>query len=781
MIDGDALIRRQLAAVGPEDVVFDDGRRTRLVPARFVPPLAHPAARLSLAGAWRVARWPFPSDEAALARPDCDDAAWETVEQPGKVFYMDPERHPAAIPNYDRVTLAHIDPEDGAVLRRRVTVPRGWRGRRVYLRLMAVYPACRAYLDGTLLGEHLSGLTPVEWDVTNLVEPGRPAVVALRLLRRHTHVQLDMPRHALGFAGIAQEPFLHATGPCQIADFHLVSSVDDAFRTGTLAGTVCLRNHGRTRRRAVLRASVTDADGRVRAAAVAEVAVPGRGQADVALALAVPQVRLWNDERPDLYGVTLALEAGAGPPQQVAWRTGFRRLDLAGGRPRLNGRPVKFRGVNHLSYHPEHGLWTPEPWLRECLGLMKRANVNAIRTHFLGPPALADLCDELGLYLVQELPIDWGTDYIHDPAWVGPALARIEAGIRRDRHHPSLVVWSVGNENLPKTRAVADDGWNHLHLFDRFAKALDPSRPTMFPPPGPANRIRAIFEVRVGDIADTHYAFELAREMARTGRVANPRSWEADLETTTRTEALARGWTGVWFSSEYGIANLMPDLLAAPYASVIADRMEDPLSGKGTMEVFTDRLREEWGLLRDDPSCLGGAYFPWMCAGTGANPWGWVQWGEDADWGVMTAALLPKPFYWAMRAIFSPVQFPERVAWRRGQTELVLRVRSIYNRFDLADCTLRTMMGGGPPWMGMMREWRDVPARLAPGEEGDVRIPLWNPDTLAALERGSPAVCRCIVIDPSGFRPITADVLIVPEGLADAQAAMPIGPDAVGA
>ncbi len=467
------------------------------------------------------------------------------------------------------------------------------------------------------------------------------------------------------------------------------------------------------------------------------------------------------------------------PDQYVTYRTGFRRFEVANGRATLNGRPVKFRGVNHLTYHPDHGMHTPREWLRQCLTLMKRANVNAIRTHFLGPPALADLCDELGIYLMQELPIDWGTNYIHDPLWVGPALKRLEGGVRRDRHHPSVMVWSVGNENMPQDAKVADEGWHHLRLYDRFVKQLDPSRPTMFPPPGPANKIKGIFEVRVGDIADTHYSFDLVREFNETGVVTNPRSWEADMQTVTREDAMKQGWSGVWFSSEYGISNFIPDLLHAPYASVITDTPEDPLSGENTLEVFYRRLAREWGYMRDDPTCLGGAYFPWLCSGTGDNPWGWVRWGEDADWGVITADLLPKPQFWALRVLFSPVQFPNRVTWHKGETEIVFQVRNHYNQIDLRDCTLRTMMAGGGRYMAMMRNWKDIPIEGEPGELATIRIPIWNEASLKSLENGNAFPCRCILLDPNGFRPITADILVIPEAVIDKlDETMPVGPDA---
>ena len=158
MIPASDIIARQLAVTQPTEISYDDGCTVKLVPARYVPPLSDDASRLSLNGTWRVARWPFKRDEQTLALPRINDSRWESIEQPGKVFYNDPEENPATIKDWDRVKLTHISFDDGAILRRTVRIPSSWRDRRIYLRFDAVYPACRVYLDGSLLGEHLSGL-----------------------------------------------------------------------------------------------------------------------------------------------------------------------------------------------------------------------------------------------------------------------------------------------------------------------------------------------------------------------------------------------------------------------------------------------------------------------------------------------------------------------------------------------------------------------------------------------------------------------------------------------
>jgi hypothetical protein len=776
LIDAKKIIDLQLTAMAPVEMRCATGQTTLIVPARQTP--CPDGRALSLDGTWQVARWPFAEPETRLVAAGLSDTAWETVQQPGKVLYADPEAESVPIANWNRITQTHIDDADGAVIRRRVAIPCEWAGKRIILRFDAIYPAGRIYLNGELLGEQLSGLTPIEFDVTSKVVPGQECLVAVRLLRKHKFLKMDMVRHALEFAGLAQSACFFATEPLMVEDYHLISELKPSFSQGTVAGEILLRNYG-TAAEATITVALLDAMGNEVAAHSQALAVPSGGRLTVPVALALDMPALWNDECPNLYTVCIKLYGAPRPVQVYTYRTGFRRFELRPEGPRLNGNFIKFRGVNHLTYHPEHGMHTPREWLRRCLDLMKKANVNCIRTHFTGPRDLAELCDELGLYLMQELPIDWGTNYIHDPEWVGPALTRIEGAVRRDRHHPSVLVWSIGNENMPESTKVAADGWNHLRIYDRFCKQLDPSRPTMFPPPGPANKIKGIFEVRVGDIADTHYSFVLQKEIRETGRLVNPRSWEADMEECTREEALERGWSGVWFSSEYGIINTIPDLLNSPYLSIIDDVQEDLLSGKNSLQVFIDRMAREWGNMRSDPTCLGGAYFPWLCSGSGNNPWGWVRWGEDADWGVVTADLLPKPQFWGLRVAYSPVQFPARAIWEKGADFFEIELENQFNSIDLKECILRTQLNGGGKWMGMARQFRDVKIACAPGAKVKIRVPLWDEGMLTALKDGGFGRCCFHLLRPDGFRVITADTLVFPEVVTKIQdGAMTLGPDA---
>lgn len=749
-----------------------------LTPMRPIPIPSDPGRRLSLNGDWRVTRWPFGAGEELLAGPKMSDHAWERIRQPGKVFYCEAEDDPSTVKNWNRTSLAHIDPDDGAILRHEVEVPPEWAGMRIFLYFGAIYPGARLYANGVFLGDHPFGLVPFCRDVTDYVRPGETALIGVRLLRRPPLVRLDMPRHSMEFAGISQDAWLVAAEPVHVSSLQVSAVPDAACRRGMLSGTIELANRGTASRTARVTVTIKDRhEGRVQFETVS-CRVDAGCRTPVRFEMRVSGIRPWSDEDPALYDVVIQLSAPRQASQTLRFHTGFRRLDISGGRPRLNGRFIKFRGVNLLTFHPEHGMHMPPVWLRRNLEMMKKANVNAIRTHFTAPPELAALCDEMGIYLLQEITIDWVSDLLGERSVLGPILARVEATVRRDRLNPSVVGWTIGNENLPPDAKTRDVYWSNVRLCHRLAKRLAPDRITIAPPPGPANKVKGLLETRIGDVADTHYNFGFIRDLNSKGEMSEPVHWGGEHVTVTREQLRKRGWSGVWFSSEWGLVNAIPDLLNAPYASVIADWPEDPLCGKNTLQVFTKRVAGEWQYMRDDPACLGGAFFPWMCAGVG-DPWGWTHFGEDADWGLVTHDLQLKPFYWALRAVYSPVQFQPRTVWKEGDTTVRFKVLNLYHRRNLKDCVLRTMMAGGGPFMGVMRRWKDLRISCPPGESVEIEVPIWNEVTLRALKEGKPVVCRCIVLEPSGFRPITADVVVVPKTLADPTAGpIVIGPDA---
>ncbi len=753
------------------------------MPNRPLPlPLASNNSWIDLNGTWKVKRWPFGIDEAAAVAGQDDSASWEGVTQPGKVLYQAPEDQPFKNPAWNRVTMAHLDENDGAILIREVRIPESWRDSRIIWHCDGVYPAGRFYVDGRRVGEHLSGLTAAQYDISELVRPGTMVLLAIRLLRRYHASHIDMPRHSLEFAGLTRNTALYALPQCHATEVFLPAKVDLSSGQGTVAGRVAVSNTGVRPLAVSLRCTLTALDGSGQIALWESplVTVAPSQTTTVIPQLDAGTVRLWSDECPHLYKMVTELMSPDQASVRYEQRLAFRRLNIRGDRPFLNGNPVKFRGVNHVTFHPDHGMYTPLEWLRTNFALMKDANVNCIRTHYAAQPDVLDLADEMGFYLLQEIPIDWWGDYVDKPEYLHCILHRIEGVVIRDRHHPCLMGFCMGNENFPTSADSVKTFTQHYALYREYVHALAPDALVLVPPPGPANRLPGHFEPRFGDIADVHYKIESVKEYHRSGAVELYRCWGGPTDKFTREQLTAMGWSGVWFSSEYGLFNNLPDLLRAPYCSVIADKPEDWLSGKTTMQAWVERMEQDWDYMYDDPTCLGGAYFSWLAPSSGPH-FGWSLLAEDADWGLVTSELLPKPSFWALRVLFSPVRFPRRLSVGAGDDSVSFTVFNHFTSIDLAECILRTQMGPTQRDLGIVREWRDIPVKCEPGKKCTITLPLWHEGARQSLREGRVSLIRCHLIKPDGFRVVTADILLVPATGAtnSGSSEIAIGPDAV--
>jgi beta-galactosidase len=189
--------------------------------------------------------------------------------------------------------------------------------------------------------------------------------------------------------------------------------------------------------------------------------------------LSVKNPYKWTAETPYLYQLVLSTSTSA-----VEQRVGFRNSELKKGVFMVNGKPIIIRGVNRHEHHPDSGRAVPYEFLRRDLLLMKTHNINAVRTsHYINDPRLYDLADELGLWILAECdlechgfgevggnPAGWASD---NPAWEKAYVDRARQAVMRDKNHPSVIMWSLGNESFY--------GRNHQAMYD-FIHAYDPTR-----------------------------------------------------------------------------------------------------------------------------------------------------------------------------------------------------------------------------------------------------------------------------------------------------------------
>ncbi|WP_017621945.1 glycoside hydrolase family 2 TIM barrel-domain containing protein [Nocardiopsis chromatogenes] len=330
--------------------------------------------------------------------------------------------------------------------RRGFDLPREWPDGPAVLRFEGVDSCFRVWLNGTELGFATGSRLATEFDVGHLLRPGRNTL-AVRVHQWSAASYLE-DQDMWWLSGIFRDVALIARPEDGVADLAVHAAYDAETGTGTLR---------------------VDVDG----AAGAVVSVPELGleEAEAGVEHRVGAVEPWSAEAPRLYELEVRT-----PGERVRTRVGFRTVELSGGRIRVNGRPLLLRGVNRHEWHPDHGRAVPPETMREDVLLMKRHNINAVRTsHYPPHPDFLDLCDELGLWVIDECDLEthgfellgWKGNPSDDPRWREAYLDRIRRTVARDRNHPSVIMWSLGNE--------AGTGRN-LEAMAAWVRGNDPSR-----------------------------------------------------------------------------------------------------------------------------------------------------------------------------------------------------------------------------------------------------------------------------------------------------------------
>lgn len=413
---------------------------------------------MSLDGDWSFAF--SPSVEAApkgFERPDYDVSRWKTIPVPAMwqaEGYGQPKYNNITYPfPANRPLVPHDDNETGSY-RRDFTLPEGWRGQDVILQIGAAGSAYRVWINGHEAGYSEDSKLPTEYDVTRFLKPGRN-VVAIRVHRWSDGSYLE-DQDFWRVSGIERSVYLRAVPKARIDDLFVRAGLDKNYRDGTLSTELTLPALPQA-----MTARMTLLDGE-RAVVTREVAL-AKGATSATLDATVPGVRSWSAETPNLYTLLVELiDANGQVVQATPQRIGFRTVEIKDGQVMVNGRRIVIRGVNRHEHDPVTFHVISEESMRRDLELMKRNNFNAIRTsHYPNDPRFLSLVDEYGFYLMDEANIeshaymeqgnrngDQRSKYQigFDPAWEGAHVSRVMNMVERDKNHPSIIFWSLGNE-----------------------------------------------------------------------------------------------------------------------------------------------------------------------------------------------------------------------------------------------------------------------------------------------------------------------------------------------
>ena len=362
----------------------------------------------------------------------------------------------------------HVPVEQNHVgsYRRTVDIPAAWAGRQIVAHFGSVTSNIYLWVNGRYVGYSEDSKLEAEFDLTPYVKPGRN-LIAFQVFRWCDGTYLE-DQDFFRLSGVGRDCYLYARDKRQITDIQ----VDAAPSANYTAGTVAVKAFfPRQARGCSVELALTDAQGRSVASQQLRVT-----KDEERCTLDAGKVALWSAETPVLYGLTATLRAPAGEVIEVIpLRIGFRDVKIEGGQLLVNGRPVLIKGANRHEMDPDYGYYVSEGRMLEDIRIMKENNINAVRTcHYPDDARWYSLCDQYGLYVVAEANIEsHGMGYgektlAKNPLYAKAHLERNERNVQRSINHPSVIIWSLGNE--------AGDGPNFDACYD-WIKAYDPSRP----------------------------------------------------------------------------------------------------------------------------------------------------------------------------------------------------------------------------------------------------------------------------------------------------------------
>ncbi len=437
----------------------------------------------SLNGRWRFFWVDKPVERPAdFYRADFDDSHWALIDVPsnwqlqgyGIPIYLNIpypfKKNPPFIHN-------HYNPV--GCYRTTFLVPKKWDEREVFLHFDGVESAFYLWINGEKVGYSQGSRTPAEFDITSFLQPGEN-LLACEVYRWSDGSYLEC-QDFWRLSGIFRNVYLFSTPKVHIRDFEVRTELDEQYQDAELVLEVKMSNYrsqpeNNVRFEAVLIDPFSDREYPIAEASIFTII----REHSLTLKARIKNPKKWTAETPHLYPLVLHLMDERGENLEfTGCKVGFREVEMKGGQICINGQAILFKGVNRHEHDSVTGHYVTRASMIRDLEIMKRFNINAVRTcHYPDDPEWYDLCDRYGIYLIDEANIEsHGMGYRPDttlgnnPEWQKAHLDRIQRMVERDKNHPSVVIWSMGNEAGDGANFVAASEWIHRR---------DPSRPVHY-------------------------------------------------------------------------------------------------------------------------------------------------------------------------------------------------------------------------------------------------------------------------------------------------------------
>ena len=432
---------------------------------------------LTLHGLWKF-DWVADADSRPTDfwKTDFNDKGWGTMPVPGiweLNGYGDPmyvnvsypwsnqfENDPPRVPSKNN----HV-----GSYRREIEIPASWQGREVIAHFGSVTSNIYLWVNGKYVGYSEDSKLECEFDLTKYIIPGKKNLIAFQVFRWCDGSYLE-DQDFFRFCGVARDSYLYSRPKKHITDVRVTPDLDAAYKDGSLFIEVDVSS------KLGARVELLDPAGKVVAAD--DLSAASMLDGVLVTNLKVKDPLKWTAETPNLYTVvTTLLEKGVAT-EVIPVKTGFRKVEIKDSQVLINGKPVLFKGADRHELDPDGGYVLSRERMEQDIRIMKEFNINAVRTsHYPNDSYWYDLCDKYGIYMVAEADVEsHGMGYgpgtlAKNPIYHDSHLERNRRNVQRNRNHPAVIFWSLGNEG--------GSGPNFDDAYDRV-KSMDPTRPVQY-------------------------------------------------------------------------------------------------------------------------------------------------------------------------------------------------------------------------------------------------------------------------------------------------------------
>ncbi len=418
---------------------------------------------------------------------DHDISDWDEIEVPSNM-----EMHGYGYPIYTNVQyefyphwnfkppyVNDLEKNNIGYYRRSFNIPQSWDGQQIFVHFGAIKSVGFVWVNGQKVGMSKDSKTPQEFDITPYVKPGKNSI-AVEVFRWSDAAYLEC-QDFWRLSGIPREVYVYAQPKVRLRDFFAQSTLDESYTHGVFDLDIELKNHTGKKATHSVAYEIIDPAGKTVVSEAKTIEITDTIGA-TNFKNTISEVDAWTAETPNLYSLLITLKDASGKTTEAtSVKIGFRTSEIKNGQYMVNGKPVLLKGVNLHEFNQTTGQVISEADVRLDLERMKQLNVNAIRTsHYPQPKFFYELTDEYGFYVVDEANIEShgmgydrakGKSLANNLDWTKAHIFRTQNMFERSKNHPSVVIWSLGNE--------AGNGYNFYETY-LFIRSRDEMRPIQY-------------------------------------------------------------------------------------------------------------------------------------------------------------------------------------------------------------------------------------------------------------------------------------------------------------